>query len=188
MSIGRKLSHFGTQEQAVTQKEDLPGEPQGPGTDQKDVIQDALPVQGAGREEEKGLQVPGFKAVLPTKRPYNSLATLSTMMDEDTCRINQGLHPHPLGVTGFAGMIRGAEQGRGLGILGEMRPSLKQPRNFQQVMSPTCENDLSAFGMSSASSSQVTLRETAPKRCKQEGPPIDEGEKKVNLLDLKKGK
>ena len=53
-------------------------------------------------------------------------------------------------------------------------------------MNPTCENDLSAFGVSSASSSQVTLRETAPKRCKQEGPPIDEGEKKVNLLDLKK--
>ena len=141
------------------------------------------------QDEEDGAPVPGFRAVLPEKRPFDSLAKLSSELTRNQHRLHQGLHPDPFGVAQLTG--RGVEQGRGRGILGRagllpgwQESDRKMSPNFQQVMSPTCEKDLPAFGTSSASSSQVTLREKAPKRYK-EGP-IDEGEQKVNLLDLKK--
>ena len=164
---------FGPQEQGVTQKDALPG-----GTQE----------QGARRDGGDGLQVPVYQAVLPVKR---SLAMLSSELTDNKHRLHQGLHPNPFGVAGLTGVGRGAEQGRGLGILGGagllpgwQGPSSKKSPDFQQVMSPNCEKYLSAFGTSSASSSQVTVKEKASKRYK-EGP-IDEGKQKVNLLDLKK--
>ena len=88
---------FGPQEQGVTQKDALPVGTQGPGIEQKDALPFGSQEQSAGRDGGDGLQVPGFKAVLPAKRSFRSLAMLSSELTENKHR-KQGLHPNPFGV------------------------------------------------------------------------------------------
>ena len=158
----------------------LPFEPQGPGVTQMDAQKDALPggtqEQGSKRNEDDRpqAQAPVYQAVLPAKRPRRSLAMLDSDLMENRQRVHQGLHPTPIGITGIVNVGRGTEQEMGgFGILGGVGLLPGWPPNsgispdFQQVMSPTCEKDPSAFGTSSGSTSQVTLTEKGSKGYKE---------------------